>query len=45
MYVGSDDGVKVWLNGTLIYEHIVSMRSSDYTDFFPVTLQQGEMSC
>ena len=40
MYVGGEDGVKVWLNGTLIY----ALRGGgveDYGDFFPVTLQQG----
>ena len=41
MYVGGDDGVKVWLNGTLIYEHIEHRSGDNYTDFFPVTLQQG----
>ena len=41
MYVGGDDGVKVWLNGTLIYEHIEPHGGDNYTDFFPVTLQHG----
>ncbi len=41
MYVGGDDGVKVWLNGTLIYERIEHRSGDNYTDFFPVTLQQG----
>ena len=41
MYVGGDDGVKVWLNGTLIYERIEHRSSDNYTDFFPVTLQHG----
>ena len=41
MYVGGDDGVKVWLNGTLIYEHIEDRSGDNYTDFFPVTLQHG----
>ncbi len=43
MYAGSDDELKVWLNGTLIHE---GLRKSwhehpDYQDFFPVTLQEG----
>ena len=42
MYVGGDDGVKVWFNGTLIYERIERRRGDNYTDFFPVTLQQGQ---
>ena len=41
MYVGSQDGVKVWLNGTLIYERISFWLGDDYQDFFPVTLKQG----
>ena len=41
MYVGGDDGVKVWLNGTLIYERIGHRSGDNYTDFFPVTLQHG----
>ena len=41
MYVGGDDGVKVWLNGTLIHERIEHRSGDNYTDFFPVTLQQG----
>ncbi len=41
MYVGSQDGVKVWLNGTLIYERLSFWLGDDYQDFFPVTLKQG----
>ena len=47
MYVGSEDDFKVWLNGTLVYDSLRyhvgwdDSNSSDYTDFFPVTLQQG----
>ena len=41
MYVGSQDGVKVWLNGTLVYERISFWLGDDYQDFFPVTLKQG----
>ena len=41
MYVGSDHGLKVWLNGTLIYKLFDHRASKDYNDFFPVTLQQG----
>ncbi|MYE91676.1 T9SS type A sorting domain-containing protein, partial [Candidatus Poribacteria bacterium] len=43
MYAGSNDELRVWLNGTLIHE---GLRKSlpghtDYQDFFPVTLQEG----
>ena len=42
MYVGSENQVKVWLNGTLIYERLSHwMWGNDYQDFFPVTLKQG----
>ncbi len=42
MYVGGERGVRVWLNGTLIYERFNHEWDADnYTDFFPVTLQQG----
>ena len=42
MYVGSDDRMKVWLNGTLVYEYLRGGGSDDYSDFFPVTLKQGQ---
>ena len=42
MYVGSQHGFKVWLNGALIYESLRYHASEDYTDFLPVTLQQGK---
>ena len=41
MYVGGDRGVRVWLNGALIYEDLHGPDDDDYTDFFPVTLEQG----
>ena len=42
MYVGSDSALKVWLNGTLMYESLKdSGRGEDYQDFFPVTLKSG----
>ena len=42
MYVGSNARIKVWLNGALIH-HESHWRGApeDYTDFFPVTLEQG----
>ena len=42
MYVGSDDAVKVWLNGELIHEEIVIRGATDYQSSFPVTLRQGK---
>ena len=41
IYVGSQHGFKVWLNGTLIYESLRYHASEDYTDFLPVTLERG----
>ena len=41
MYVGGDRGVRVWLNGALIYENLSGLGGDDYSDFFSVTLQQG----
>ena len=41
MLVGSDDAVKVWLNGELVHQALVARGSGDYQDFFSVTLKQG----
>ena len=41
MLVGSDDAVKVWLNGTLVHNNPVDRASDDYQELFPVTLKQG----
>ena len=42
IYVGSRFSFRVLLNGDLIYESLGYHASSDYTDFLPVTLQQGK---
>ena len=41
MLVGSDDGVKVWLNGKLVHMALVDRGANDYQDAFPVTLKRG----
>ena len=41
MLVGSDDAVKVWLNGEVVHQAFVARGAGDYQDFFPVTLKQG----
>ena len=41
MLVGSDDAVKVWLNGSLVHSNPVDRGSDDYQDQFPVTLKKG----
>ena len=42
LHVGADDGLKVWLNGTLVYNNFHIFVSGDYTDFAPVTLRAGK---
>ena len=41
MFAGSDDAVKVWLNGQLVHDNPVDRSSINYQDYFPVTLKQG----
>ena len=41
MLVGSDDGVKVWLNGEVVHYNPTTRGAGDYKDAFPVTLKQG----
>lgn len=41
MYVGSDDAVKVWLNGKLIHDNPIDRGATDYQEAFPVTLKHG----
>ena len=40
MLVGSDDAVKVWLNGEVVHQAFVARGANDYQDFFPVTLNR-----
>ena len=41
MLVGSDDGVKVWINGEVVHYNPVTRGAGDYQDAFPVTLKRG----
>ena len=41
MYVGSDDAVKVWLNGVLVHSNPITRGADDYQDSFPVVLKRG----
>ena len=41
MLVGSDDGVKVWLNGEVVHYNPTTRGAGDYQDAFPVRLKQG----
>ena len=40
--LGSDDGVKVWLNGKIIYTYYGTRRLTLNDDIFPMTLKSGE---
>ena len=41
MLVGSDDAVKVWLNGERVHHNPVTRGAGDFQDAFPVTLKAG----
>ena len=41
IYVGGHREIKVWLNGVLIHQQSSDKGNDNYTDFYPVTLQQG----
>ena len=41
MLVGSDDEVKVWLNGEVVHYNPMLRGAGDYQDAFPVTLKKG----
>lgn len=41
MLVGSDDAVKVWLNGELVYSNPTDRGADDYQEQFPVVLKEG----
>ena len=43
MFVGSDDAVKIWINGTLAHKSFARRRATNYyQDFFPITLKKGK---
>ena len=42
MYVGSDDAVKVWLNGELVHNNPVNRGAGDFQEQFAVTLKKGK---
>ena len=43
MYLGCDDGAKIWLNGEVVFRKTGSVESlTDYHTFFPVTLKRGK---
>ena len=42
IFYGTDDGVKIWLNGNLVREDLNKWSAYDYRSNFPVTLKQGK---
>ena len=42
MYVGAEQGLKVWLNGALIHEDFRWLWGDDYSNYFPVLASAGE---
>ena len=42
MHVGSDDSIKVWLNGTVVHNNPVNRGSGGFQDTFRVNLKQGD---
>ena len=42
LHLGTDQEVKVWLNGEVIYQRPRSGHAEDFIEAFPVTLQQGK---
>ena len=42
MFVGTDDTVKVWLNGVLVHSNPLGGGAAGYQESFPVTLKQGK---
>ncbi|MFO0947102.1 MAG: HEAT repeat domain-containing protein [Planctomycetota bacterium] len=41
LLVGSDDGVKVWLNGRVVHENATSRGALPFQDVVPLELQEG----
>ena len=42
MHVGSDDAIKVWLNGEVVFSAAVNRSANDFRDMFRVDLVAGE---
>lgn len=42
MRVGSDDSVKVWLNGEVVWSNATNRGHNDTVDIFPVNLKKGD---
>ena len=42
MRVGSDDAIKVWLNGEVVHKNAINRGASDFQDTFQVNLKKGD---
>ena len=42
MRVGSDDSIKVWLNGDVVHRNAIDRGAGDFQDTFQVDLKQGD---
>ncbi len=42
MRVGSDDGVKVWLNGAMVFKNAINRAATGFADIFWINLRAGE---
>ena len=42
MRVGSDDSIKIWLNGEVVHNNPINRGAEDYQDRFTVDLKQGD---
>ena len=42
MHVGSDDSIKVWLNGEVVHNSPINRGATDFQDKFTVNLKQGD---
>ena len=42
MFAGSDDAIKVWLNGKVVYKKAVNRGAEDFQDSFKVDLKAGD---
>ena len=42
MHAGSDDSIKIWLNGEVVHNNPINRGAQDYKDTFKVDLKQGD---
>ena len=42
MFVGSDDAIKVWLNGKVVYKNAINRGAENFQNSFKVDLKAGD---